>query len=155
MEGILTNTAIANDVSGSASAITADGVLTISYNLKTAYAKNAAYILNRKTIGSVRKLKDSYGQYLWMPGLAQGVPNMINSSTYFEMPDMPNEGANVYPIAYGDWKRSYVIVDRIAMTFLRDPYTQGASGNVRMWFRRRVGGQVVLAEAIRLLKCST
>lgn len=155
MEGILTNSAIAADNSGNASTISADGVLSISYNLKTAYAKNAAYILNRQVIGSVRKLKDGFGQYLWMAGLAQGVPNMINSATYYEMPDMPSEGANAYPIAFGDWKRAYVMADRIAMTFLRDPYTQGASGNVRMWFRRRVGGQVVLAEAIRKLKCST
>ena len=155
MEGILTNSAIAFDKSGNSATISADGVLSVCYNLKTAYAKNAAFIMNRNVIGSVRKLKDNYGQYLWMPGLAQGVPNMINSQAYYEMPDMPSEGANTFPIAFGDWKRSYVIVDRIAMTFLRDPYTQGASGNVRMWFRRRVGGQVVLAEAIRLLKCST
>lgn len=158
LEGILSNATLTGtnfDKSGNAATISADGVLSISYNLKTAYAKNAAYILNRSVIGSVRKLKDSYGQYLWMPGLAQGVPNMINSSTYYEMPDMPNEGANAFPIAFGDWKRGYVMVDRIAMSFLRDPYTQGASGNVRMWFRRRVGGQVVLADALRLLKCST
>jgi HK97 family phage major capsid protein len=155
MEGILTNAAIAAVNSGNAATISADGVLSIFYALKTAYARNAAYILNRQVMGSVRKLKDSYGQYLWVPGLATGVPNTINSAPYYEMPDMPSEGANTYPIAFGDWKRAYTMVDRIAMTFLRDPYTQGASGNVRMWFRRRVGGQVVLAEAIQKLKCST
>ncbi|WP_348640090.1 hypothetical protein [Mesorhizobium sp. M4B.F.Ca.ET.190.01.1.1] len=38
---------------------------------------------------------------------------------------------------------------------LRDPYTQATSGNIRFIFRRRTGGRVVLAEAIRKLKCST
>lgn len=155
LEGILTNVAITGQVSGNAATISADGVLTLFYALKTAYARNASFILNRTVMGSVRKLKDGVGQYLWVPGLPNGMPNTINGAPYVEMPDMPNEAANVYPIAFGDWNRAYTIVDRIAMTFLRDPYTQGASGNVRMWFRRRCGGQVVLAEAIQKLQCHT
>lgn len=154
MEGILTNPAIASVNSGNSATVSADGILGVFYALKTAYARNASFILNRTVMGSVRKLKDGVGQYLWVPGLPNGMPNTINGAPYVEMPDMPNEGANVYPIAFGDWKRAYTMVDRIAMSFLRDPYTQGASGNVRMWFRRRGGGQVVLAEAIQKLKCS-
>ena len=155
LEGILTNTAIAADTTGNAATLSADGVLNICYNLKTAYARNASYILNRQTIGAVRTLKDGIGNYLWMPGIQNGLPNTINGQPYFEFPDMPAVGASTYPIAFGDWKRAYTIVDRIAMTFLRDPFTQGASGNVRMWFRRRSGGAVVLAEAIRKLQCHT
>ncbi len=155
IEGILTNTAIVADVTGKSADLSADGVLNICYNLKTAYARNASYILNRQTIGAVRTLKDGVGNYLWMPGLQSGLPNSINGMPYYEFPDMPAVGASTYPIAFGDWKRAYTLVDRIAMTFLRDPYTQGASGNVRMWFRRRCGGQVVLAEAIRKLQCHT
>lgn len=154
LEGILTNTAIVYTASGNAATLSADGVINLAYNIKTAYARNASYVLNRQTIGAVRTLKDGVGNYLWMPGLAMGVPNTINGAPYWEFPDMPAVAANAYPIAFGDWKRAYTIVDRIAMTFLRDPYTQGASGNVRMWFRRRSGGQVVLAEAIQKLKCS-
>jgi HK97 family phage major capsid protein len=155
LEGVLTNAAIATDTTGNAASLSADGVLNICYNLKTAYAQNASYIMNRQTIGAVRTLKDGVGQYLWMPGLQSGLPNSINGCPYFEFPSMPVVGASAYPIAFGDWKRAYTIVDRIAMTFLRDPYTQGASGNVRMWFRRRSGGAVVLAEAIRKLQCHT
>jgi HK97 family phage major capsid protein len=155
LEGVLTNAAIAADVTTNAATLSADGVLNVCYNLKTAYARNASYILNRQTIGAVRTLKDGVGNYLWMPGLQNGLPNSINGQPYYEFPDMPAVGASTYPIAFGDWKRAYTIVDRIAMTFLRDPYTQGASGNVRMWFRRRCGGAVVLAEAIRKLQCHT
>lgn len=154
-EGVLTNGDVSETVSGSAAAVAADGLLSLFYAIKTAYARNATWGMNRTTIGSVRKLKDSYGQYLWMPGLANGVPNTINGAPYVEMPDMPNEGANTYPVVFGDWRRAYTLVDRIAMEMLRDPYTQATSGNIRFIFRRRLGGKVTLAEAIRKLKCST
>jgi HK97 family phage major capsid protein len=68
---------------------------------------------------------------------------------------MPSEAANAYPIAYGDFARAYTMVERIQMALLRDPYTQATSGNIRFIMRKRLGGQVVLAEAIRKLKCST
>lgn len=145
--------------SGSAATIAdsdgqANGLLSLKYALKTAYARNATWALNRTTLGSVRKLKDAEKNYIWMPGLG-GQPNTIDGDAYVEVPDMPSEGAGLYPIAYGDFKRAYTLVDRISMEMLRDPYTQATSGNVRFIFRRRLGGQVVLAEALRKLKCST
>ena len=88
------------------------------------------------------------------PGFALGIPNMILGSPYIEVTDMPDEGANTFPIAYGDWRRAYLIVDRINLSILRDPFTQGTTGTIRFIARRRVGGQVVLAEAIRKLKCA-
>jgi HK97 family phage major capsid protein len=154
MEGFLTNSGVATTNSGSAAAITADGLLTLKHGIKSGYARNATFVLNRTTLGSVRKLKDSQGQYLWMPGIANGKPNTIDGDPYVELPDMPNEGANAKPIAYGDFLRAYILVDRIAMSMLRDPYTQATNGNIRFLFRRRVGGQVVLAEAIRTMTCS-
>ena len=84
-----------------------------------------------------------------------GKPNTIDGDPYVEVPDMPSEAANAYPIAYGDFNRAYTLVDRINMVALRDPFTQATSGNIRFIIRRRLGGQVVLAEAIRKLKCST
>jgi HK97 family phage major capsid protein len=126
----------------------ADGLITLKHSIKSAYARNATWALNRTTLGSVRKLKDGTGDYIWMPGIAMGKPNTIDGDPYVEVPDMPNEGAGTYPIAYGDFQRAYTLVDRIAMQLLRDPYTQATSGNIRFLFRRRVGGAVVLAEAI-------
>ncbi|MBS9476231.1 phage major capsid protein [Ancylobacter sp. VKM B-3255] len=159
MEGILVKVGIGESISGSAATIAdadgqANGLLSLKYGLKTAYARNATWIMNRTTMGSVRKLKDADKGYIWMPGIAQGRPNTIDGDPYVEFPDMPSEGAGAYPIAYGDFRRGYTMVDRIAMEMLRDPYTQATSGAIRFIFRRRVGGQVVLAEAIRKLKCS-
>lgn len=154
-EGFMTNTDVGTTVSGSALVITADGMLTLKHAIKTAYTRNASWGLNRTTLGSVRKLKNGAGDYIWMPGIAQGKPNTIDGDPYVELPDMPSEGAGLKPIAYGDFNRAYTLVDRVAMTMLRDPFTQATSGNIRFLFRRRLGGQVVLAEAIRTLTCST
>lgn len=159
-EGFLTNSGVSATNSGSAATIAdvngqADGLLSLKYALKSGYARNANWVLNRTTIGSVRKLKDSNKQYIWMPGLQNGTPNTIDGDPYVEFPDMPSEGANLYPIAYGDFKRAYTLVDRIAMEMLRDPYTQATGGNIRFIFRKRLGGKVVLSDAIRKLKCST
>jgi HK97 family phage major capsid protein len=148
--GFLNNASIATVNSGAAAALTADGLLSVYYGIKTDYARAAVWMMNRSTIGQIRRLKDGDGEYLWAPGLAGGVPNTINGAPYVEAADMPDVGASAKPVAFGDFRRGYVIVDRIAMEMLRDPYTQATSGAVRMIFRRRVGGQVVLPEAIVL-----
>ncbi len=158
-EGVLTNSNVAETNSGSAATIKdasgqADGLIGLKHGIKTAYTRNATWGMNRTTLGSVRKLKDGQGQYIWMPGIAMGRPNTIDGDPYVELPDMPSEGANLYPVIYGDFRRAYVWADRISMEMLRDPYTQATAGNVRFIVRKRSGGQVVLAEAVRKLKCS-
>lgn len=155
-EGFMTNASVASVNSGSASAITADGLLSLKHSLKTAYTRNASWALNRTTLGTVRKLKDgTTTQYVWQPGLALGKPNTIDGDPYVEVPDMPSEGSNTYPVAYGDFAKAYTLVDRVSMSMLRDPYTQATSGNIRFLFRRRLGGLTVQPEAIAKLKCST
>lgn len=154
MEGILTNADIGFTVSGSASALTADGLMTLFHDLKTAHARNAMWGLNRNTLGQVRKLKDTTNQYLWAPGIANGVPNSILGATYAEMADLPNVAANAFPIVFADFKKLYVIVDRVNVSLQAD-YTTGAdSGLVVFRARRRVGGGVRQAEAGRKLKIS-
>ena len=159
-EGFLEKTDVGETVSGSAATIAdangqGDGVIDLFYGIKTAYGRNGTWLLNRNTLASVRKLKDSQNQYIWQPGMAPGQANTILGAPYVEVPDLPDEAADAYPMAYGDWRRAYLIVDRITMSVLRDPYTRASQGQVKFVARRRVGGQVVLAEAIRKLKCST
>ncbi|MGK9199018.1 phage major capsid protein [Sinorhizobium meliloti] len=158
-EGWMSASGVGETNSGSATTIAdadgqANGLLTLKHAIETAYTRNAAWALNRTTLGSVRRLKDAQKNYIWMPGIALGKPNTIDGDPYVEVPDMPSEGAGTYPIAYGDFAKAYTLVDRIQMSMLRDPYTQATSGNIRFLFRRRLGGQVVLAEAIRKLKCA-
>ena len=159
-EGFLTSTEVGVTPSGSAATIAdangqADGLIALWHAIKTRYAIRGVWLLNRNTLAAARKLKDVDGNYIWQPGLADGQPNAILGSPYVEVPDMPNEGANTTPIAFGDWRRGYTIVDRVALSVLRDPFTQATAGNVRFIARRRVGGQLVLPEAVAKLKCAT
>lgn len=153
-EGILTNGSVGEVVSGLATAIKADAIHDLWAALKTGYGRNAVFGLNRSTISAIRKLKDGQGQYIWVPGIAGNVPNTIDGQNYIEMPDMPNIGAGAYPVVYGDFKRGYIIVDRIAIAFQVD-YTTGAdNGLVVFRARKRVGGGVRQADAIKKLKIS-
>jgi HK97 family phage major capsid protein len=133
--------------SGHASQITGDGLIDLFHGLKTAYAKNGIWTLNRSTLGAVRKLKDGNGQYLWVPGIANGIANTILGAAYAEMSDMPNIAANAYPIAFADWKKLYVIIDRVGISFQPDYMTGADDGLVVFRGRKRTGGGVRQAEA--------
>lgn len=154
MEGILVNPDIATTVSGSAALITADGMHDLFYGLKTAHSRNGMFGMNRTTLGAVRKLKDTTGQYLWVTGIANGAPNTILGAPYVEMADMPNVAANAFPVLFADFRKLYVIVDRVAISVQVD-YTSGADNGLVVYrARKRTGGGVRQAEAGRKLKCS-
>lgn len=155
MEGVLSNADIGEVVSGSASAITADGMIDLYHGVKTAYTRNGLFGLNRASMKAVRKLKDTTNQYLWVPGIANSAPNTILGAPYVEMPDLPDPGSNTYPVVYGDWRRGYTVVDRTGIMFQVDFTTGADSGLVVFRARKRVGGGVVLAEALKKMKCST
>lgn len=138
----------------SASGAKGDAIITLFHAVKTPYAMRGSWILNRSSLGAVRKLVDSQSRYLWEPSPAPGNPSTILGAPYTEVPDMPSEGSNNLPIGFGDWKRAYVLVDRLSMAMLRDPYSKAGVGAVKFVGRRRVGGQVQLAEAVRFLKCA-
>ncbi len=149
-EGILTNTSVSSVNSGNGTALTADGLLTLVHSIKSEYSRNGTFVFNRGTLAAIRKLKDTAGQYVFQAGmmLTGGVTNTILGFPYIEATDMPDVGSGTKPVAFGDFNRGYMIIDRIQMAVLRDPFTQATTGNVRYIARRRVGGQVVQAEAI-------
>ena len=132
----------------------ADDILTLKYAVKTAYLRHGKFALNRGIIRVIRQMKASgTGEYLWAAGIGGAEAATIDGDPYVEMPDMPSAVADQARIlAYGDWQRAYTIVDRIQLAMQRDPYTQAGNGVVRFVARRRVGGQLVLPEAIQVLK---
>jgi len=150
-EGVLTNSSVGTTNSGSGTLLTGDGLIDLVHAVKSPYGANGTFIFNRTTLAAIRKLKDTAGQYVFQAGmmLTAGVPNTILGYPYVEMPDMPDVAGSAKPVAFGDFSRGYMVVDRVALSVLRDPFTQATSGNVRYVARRRVGGQVVLAEALR------
>lgn len=149
-EGVLTNASVATVNSGSASELTADGLIELVHSIKSDYASNGIFMFNRSTLAAIRKLKDSAGQYVFQAGmqLQAGVPNTILGHAYVEAPDMPNIAAAAKPVAFGDFGRGYMILDRVNLSIMRDPFTRATSGNIRYIARRRVGGEVIQPEAI-------
>lgn len=152
--GILDGTTVASTTAAAAAAIATDDIMDLVHGLKSEYARNASFMMNRATLGAIRKLKDTAGQYIFQTGFSgqSGLPNTILGHPYVEAVDMADIAASAKPVVFGDYRRGYMIVDRVALSVLRDPYSQASTGNVRYIARRRVGGEVVLSEAMRALK---
>lgn len=154
-EGILTDTDVQTVANGHATELQVDGLIDIFHDLPAFYRNRGAWMMNAKTIGAVRKLKDADGNYLWRDSLVEGNPPTLLGRPVVDAPDMPDIEAASTPIAFGDFAEAYRIVDRIGLQVLRDPYSLATKGLVRFHARRRTGGRVVKAEAIRKLSMET
>lgn len=118
--------------------------------LKAPLRQGAVWVMNSSTLAAVRKLKTADGAFLWQPGLVDGQPDRLLGYAVIEAEDMPDVGANQYPIAFGNFKAGYLITERRQTTILRDPYTN--KPYVQFYATRRVGGQVMDSDAIKLLR---
>jgi HK97 family phage major capsid protein len=127
-----------------------DVLVDLIYTLKSGYRQNASFVMNRKTQSAIRRFKDDNGQSLWAPPASIGQVATLMGFPVVEAEDMPDIGLNACAIAFGDFKRGYLIVDRAAMRVLRDPYS--AKPYVLFYTTKRVGGGVQDYAAIKLLK---
>jgi HK97 family phage major capsid protein len=127
-----------------------DALLDMAYTLKQGYRTAASWMFNRSTIGEIRKLKDAQGRYLWQESMQNGQPPMLLGFPVDEDEFMPEIGADTMSIGFGDWKKTYEIVDRIGVRVLRDPYT--SKPNVVFFTTKRVGGSVKNFDAAVFMK---
>jgi HK97 family phage major capsid protein len=163
-KGFLAATTVANGswswgnigyiASGAAGAFPAsnpsDVLVDLIYALRAGYRQNATFVMNRKTQSTVRKFKDSTGNYLWQPPAAVNGKSSLIGFPLADTEDMPDVAANSLSIAFGDFRRGYLIVDRAGVRVLRDPYT--AKPYILFYTTKRVGGGVQDFDAIKLLK---
>jgi HK97 family phage major capsid protein len=140
-------------VSGATAALTSDGFINLFYDLPSAFRANAKLYMSRSSQAATRKLKDGQGNYLWQPSYAAGQPATIAGETVVEVPDMPSVAANNIAALYGDMDATYLVVDRVGIRVLRDPYTN--KPYVMFYTTKRVGGGVYNPEPMRGLKIST
>jgi HK97 family phage major capsid protein len=127
-----------------------DVLVDLIYALKAGYRQNGHFVMNRKTQAAIRKFKDGQGNYLWQPPAQADGRATLMTFPIMEAEDMPDIAANSYSIAFGDFKRGYLIVDRQGVRVLRDPFT--AKPYVLFYTTKRVGGGVQDFDAIKLLK---
>jgi len=142
--------AIPTTTVAAAAAFTSDELIDLVYSLPGALSQNARFVMNRLTLARIRKLKDGDGNYLWQPSYQAGQPQQVLAFPVTEMAAMPNVAADAYPIAFGDFKRGYLIVDRLGIRVLRDPYTN--KPYVHFYTTKRVGGGLLDPQALRVLK---
>ncbi len=130
----------------------ADPLIDLVYALKAGYRQNASFVMNRKTQSAIRKLKDADDNYLWQPPAQVGGRAGLLTFPVVEAEEMPDIAADSYSIAFGDFARGYLVVDRQGVRVLRDPYS--AKPYVLFYTTKRVGGGVQDFDAIKLLKFS-
>ena len=106
--------------------------------------------MNRRTINAVRNFKDADGNYIWQPSVVAGTPSTLLGYPLVEMEDMPDIGGGEACVAFGDFRRGYLIADRQGVRVLREPYS--AKPYVLFYTTKRVGGGVQDADAIKLLR---
>lgn len=121
--------------------------------LKTVYRTRARWVMNRATASFLAKLKDADGRRLWRDSLEEGQPDRLLGYPVTLFEDMPDVASNSFSIAFGDFTEGYTIADRLGIRLLRDPYT--TKGKVKFYSFKRVGGDVVNFDAIKLLKFGT
>jgi HK97 family phage major capsid protein len=132
-------------------AVNADDIIDLVYTLAPGYRANAKFYMNSVTQGFVRKLKDSYGQYLWAPSLQVGQPDRLLGYEVVTWEDLANPTtADGFSIVFGDMRRAYLLVSRSGLAIDRDPYT--AKGYTSFYMRKRYGGIVLNNDSVKALK---
>ena len=127
-----------------------DVLVDLIYSVNAGYRQNGAFVMNRKTQSAIRKFKDTQGGYLWQPPAVAGGKATLMTFPVIEAEDMPDIAANSLSIAFGDFARGYLVVDRAGVSVLRDPYS--AKPYVLFYTTKRVGGGVQDFDAIKLMK---
>ena len=132
----------------------ADKLIDLQHALKPVYRQNAVFLMNDATFNVIRKFKDGTGAYLVMPGLVGGSPDTLLGRPVEIDDNMPDIGENTYPIAFGDFKRAYTIVDHTSGTrLLRDPFS--VKGYVLFYVTKRLAAGISNYEALKFLKIAT
>lgn len=127
-----------------------DALISLVYALKSAYREKAVFMMKRSTLAEVRKLKDGNDNYIWQPDFQMKQGGTLLGFNVVEAEDMPDITAGSLSIAFGDFSAGYQIVDRQGIRILRDSFT--AKPYVKFYTTKRVGGDVVNFEAIKLMK---
>ena len=130
----------------------ADAIVDLVYALGARYRANAHFVMNSRTAGLVRKIKDGDGRFLWSDGLAAGEPARLMGYPVLVAEEMPDVGVGAYSIAFGDFTAGYTVAERPDLRILRDPFS--AKPHVLFYATRRVGGDVSDFAAIKLMKFS-
>ncbi len=129
-----------------------DVLIDLVYALGAEYRSGAAFVMNSRTAGTLRKLKDADGRFLWTDSLSAGEPARLLGYPVLIAEDMPDIASGAAALAFGDFAAGYTVAERPDLRVLRDPFS--AKPHVLFYATKRVGGGVSDFAAIKLLKFS-
>lgn len=161
--GITTNVdqadGVSSVVSGSAAALTAQGLINLIYNLPSQYEDGARIFWSKATELAVRSLKNATtDEYVWpveerVGAFGRAEPTILGfpiSRAEF----VPAIAANAFPIMFGQLS-GYFVIDRVGLSLQRLDEVYAEQNVVVLLGRKRVGGQVVENWRLHAQKCST
>jgi HK97 family phage major capsid protein len=109
---------------GVAGAFTADNLITLMHAVNSVYANRptAAWMVNRSTLGAIRRLKGAEG-YLFQPAATVGSPNTLLGYPIVENPDIANVGTDAKSVLFGDMSQYLVrVVNGLEVTRSDEAY---------------------------------
>ncbi|KPP87231.1 MAG: phage major capsid protein, HK97 family [Rhodobacteraceae bacterium HLUCCA08] len=130
-----------------------DAIIELVYALGAEYRAGASFVMNSKTAGAVRKIKDADGRFMWTDSMAAGQPAQLLGHPVLIAEDMPDIASDASAIAFGNFAAGYTVAERPDLRVLRDPFS--AKPHVLFYATKRVGGAISDYAAIKLLKFGT
>ena len=148
---------VATGSSPANSAPNGDDLIELMYTVQTGYLSGpgVGWVMNRTTARGIRQLKDAQGQYLWERNVQLGQPEMLLGYPVYLTDVVDSVGANLFPIAFGNFRRAYILADHAA-SGMRITVDENITtpGFTKFYIRRRVGGIVTNNQAVKLMKCA-
>lgn len=138
-------------VAGSPYTSPGDVFLDTIHAMRPRWRAGAVWVMNTSTKGAIRKFKDTEGNYLLRPGLEAGEGSELFGYSIVEMDHMPDQGANAFPIAFGNFAEGYLAVERTSLRITVDDNIT-TPGSIKFYVRKRVGGIIRQDQAIKVIK---
>jgi HK97 family phage major capsid protein len=150
--GVLTDASLGVTTgTGVAGVPSADNLIDLYYSVIAPYrnSPSAAWLIKDQTVGALRKIKDTTGQYLWQPGLQVGVPDSLLGKPVLTDPNVPATGVNAKSVLFGDFSRYFV---RLAGGVRFERSDEYAFGNDLITYRALLRGDGALMDLSGAIK---
>ena len=111
---------------------------------------DGAYLMNQHPWALCTTMSDANGRPIMTANPTEGAPYLLGGVPVIIAPQMPNVETGATPVAFGNWNRAYMVVNRRGVTMVQDPYSAGFC--ILFKFEARIGGGCVCPGAARLLR---
>jgi HK97 family phage major capsid protein len=136
--------------SGQTTTVIYDDLVDLKHAVNRAYRANAKFMMNDTSVAIVSKLKDTTGRPIWVPSVAEGVPDTLLGKAVVTNDDVAVMAASAKSIIFGDLSQ-YTIRDVANTTQMRrfDDSAFALKGQVGFCGWHRSGGNLLEPAAVK------